>query len=297
MIDSTLGYDHFFQVSFHFAGFSRDRAFAVGLRSLWKALFQPKVAEQPVTSSRHPLRWGMKSITGNFRDNNEDRALVDSEGRFFLVADGMGGQSAGEKASEMAIDLISRKLSQQIDRAQEDPSKLGSVINDAVCEANAEILALGAIDPTYHSMGTTIAMLVSGKQHLQVAGVGDSRVYLLRNNELQQITQDDSLVEALRMAGTITKEEAATHRFKHVLVKYLGCKESNGGVAAQQLAYRSGDRFLLCSDGVTEGVSDDQLKTLMETSDDPQVVVETIINQALKNGSRDNITCVVVFVT
>lgn len=238
----------------------------------------------------------MKSITGNFRDNNEDRAMVDEQGRFFLVADGMGGQSAGEKASEMAIELISRKLAQQIERVEEDPARLGNVINDAVTEANAEILALGAIDPNYHSMGTTIAMLVSGKQHLQVAGVGDSRVYQLRDGELQQITQDDSLVEALRMAGTITKEEAVTHRFKHVLVKYLGCKESNGGVTPRQVPYRAGDRFLLCSDGVTEGVSDEQMKSLIGSSDDPQEVVESVINQALKNGSRDNITCVVVFV-
>jgi len=294
---SNGGDDHLNISQQQLVSFPRDRAFAVGLRSLWKAFFQPKATEQPVQSSSDPLRWGMKSITGNFRDNNEDRAMVDDQGRFFLVADGMGGQSAGEKASEMAIDLISRKLSQQIERVKEDPVKLGSVINDAVCEANAEILALGAIDPNYHSMGTTIAMLVSGKQHLHVANVGDSRVYLLRNGELQQITQDDSLVEALRQAGTITKEEAATHRFKHVLVKYLGCKESNGGVEPQQLPYHSGDRFLLCSDGVTEGVSDDRMKALLGSSNDPQEVVESVINEALKNGSRDNITCVVVFVS
>jgi len=269
----------------------------VSLRSLWKSLFEQKTPEQPVQSSRHPLRWGMKSITGNYRDNNEDRCWVDSEGRFFLVADGMGGQSAGEKASEMAIDLISRKLALQVDRVEEDPQRLSGVINEAVCEANAEILALGALDPNYHSMGTTIAMLVTGRKQLQVAGVGDSRVYLLRDGELSQITQDDSLVEALRMAGTITREEAATHRFKHVLVKYLGCKESNGGVEARQIAYRSGDRFLLCSDGVTEGVSDERLKDLLGSQEDPQEVVEAVINDALKNGSRDNITCVVVFVS
>lgn len=260
-------------------------------------MFEPKPVQQPLQASSQSLRWGMKSITGNFRENNEDRALVDPEGRFFLVADGMGGQSAGEKASEMAIDLISRKLAQQVERAAEDPAKLGNVINEAICEANAEILAMGAIDPNYHSMGTTIAMLVSGKDHLQIASVGDSRVYLLRNGELQQVTQDDSLVEALRQAGTITKEEAATHRFKHVLVKYLGCKESNGGTEPRQLPYKSGDRFLLCSDGVTEGVSDEEMKKLLASSDDPQQVVELVIGSALKNGSRDNITCVVVFVS
>lgn len=241
-------------------------------------------------------RWGAVSITGNFRENNEDRCLADSAGRYFLVADGMGGQCAGEKASEMAIDLIPRRLEQLVDFSRDEGAKVVRGIDDAVAHANGEIMALSELDPDYHNMGTTLAMLVRAGDRFYVAGIGDSRVYLFRDGTLQKLTQDHSLTQALLDAGTITAEEAARHRYRNVLYRYLGTKEGGSGAKAQPIDVRSGDRLILCSDGATDGLSDDALRDLLAKNSDPQQATRMVVEGALAAGSRDNITCVAVFI-
>ena len=266
-------------------------------KSLWNFWADKPPADQPVNSPEpNRLRWGIVSITGNFRENNEDRYAVHPSGRYFIVCDGMGGQSAGEKASELASELVPQRLDQLLDFRVDDPEKVGTAIDDAVARANSEIMALGEIDPHYHSMGTTIAMMVEVSNSLYVAGVGDSRVYRLQGDELQQLTKDHSLSGALLDAGTITKEEAAVHRYKHVLVRYLGTKEGGTGTQAQQVPLEPGDRYVLCSDGVTDGVNDAQLQELLRSASEPQPAAEAIVAAAQQGGSRDNITCIVVFV-
>jgi protein phosphatase len=241
-------------------------------------------------------RWGAVSITGNFRENNEDRCLADSAGRYFLVADGMGGQCAGEKASEMAIDLVPRRLEQLIDFSRDEGAKVVRGIDDAVAHANGEIMALSELEPDYHNMGTTLAMLVRAGDRFYVAGIGDSRVYLFRNGTLQKLTQDHSLTQALLDAGTITAEEAARHRYRNVLYRYLGTKEGGSGAKAQPIDVRSGDRLILCSDGATDGLSDEALRDLLAQNSDPQQAARVVVDGALAAGSRDNITCVAVFI-
>jgi serine/threonine protein phosphatase PrpC len=240
-----------------------------------------------------PLAWGSVSVTGNFRENNEDRCYVDSQGRFFLVADGMGGQSAGEKASELAVDLVKERLA-KCDFENADAPKATAAIDDAVAYANAEIMALGELEARYRSMGTTIAYLVSTKAGLIVGNVGDSRVYRLRKGELERLTKDHSLTQALVDAGTISPEEALTHRYKNVLYKYLGAKEGSQGTEARILKPEPGDRFLICSDGVTDGLNDQSLVPLLATNGTPQQTAEKVVEAALAGGSRDNVTCVVI---
>lgn len=240
-------------------------------------------------------RWGAVSITGE-RENNEDRCLTDSSGRFFLVADGMGGQCAGEKASEMAIELISKKLDQIVDFERDDSQKVTNGIDQAVSHANVEIMALSELDPDFHNMGTTIAMLLRVKDRFYVAGIGDSRVYLWRSGQLQTLTNDHSLTRALLDAGTITEEEAERHRFRNVLYRYLGTKEGGTGAKAQAVDAQKGDRFLLCSDGATDGLKDKEIGALLAGGDDPEKTAQSIVDAAKNAGSRDNITCIAVFV-
>lgn len=242
------------------------------------------------------VRWGSVSITGDFRENNEDRCLADSAGRFFLVADGMGGQCAGEKASEMAIELISRKLDQLIDFSRDEGGKVAAAIDQAVSHANGEIMALSELDSDYHNMGTTIAMIVRAGDRFYVAGIGDSRVYLLRNGQTQRLTRDHSLTDALLEAGTITEEEAERHRYRNVLYRYLGTKEGGTGAKAQPVDLQPNDRFMICSDGATDGLKDKDIQSLLAGNDDPQQAAEAIVAAAQKAGSRDNITCVTVYV-
>ncbi|WP_166821563.1 PP2C family protein-serine/threonine phosphatase [Thalassoroseus pseudoceratinae] len=240
------------------------------------------------------IRSGFVSITGNFRDNNEDRGFVDPEGRYFLVADGMGGQSAGEKASELATELISEKFEQLIDFQSGESEEVCRAIDEAVAYANDEIMALGKVEPAFHNMGTTITLVVRVGQRLFAAGVGDSRIYLFRDGKLEQLTEDHSLTEALRRAGTITAEDAKTHRYRNVLYRYLGTKEGSNGTEAKELEPKPGDRFLMCSDGVTDGVPDSQLVEILTQNPDPQTAAQTAVESAQEGGSKDNITCLIL---
>lgn len=242
------------------------------------------------------VRCGAQSVTGNYRDNNEDRFLTDPKHRFFLVADGMGGQAAGEKASEVATDVVSRKLTQSIDFDKDEADKIRKIIDEAVSEANMEIMALGEVDPNYHKMGSTISYLVSAGGKFYVGGVGDSRIYRLRDDEFEQLTTDHSLTQALIDAGTISEKEAESHRYRNVLYRYLGTKEGGSGTEPKQFEPQPGDLFFLCTDGVTDGLDEAGIVSLLKEHGDPQSAAEAIVSAAEEGGSRDNITCVVVVV-
>jgi len=246
--------------------------------------------------STGPYRWGAISITGNFRSNNEDKFLVDSQGRYFLVADGMGGQSAGERASELAVELIPQRLLALVDFNGDSPSAVIEAIDKAISHANSEIMALGELEPGCRNMGTTIAFIVNVHNVLYIGGVGDSRAYLLRFNELKQLTEDHSLTQALVKAKTITPEDAKTHRYKNVLYRYLGTKEGSTGTDPAQLTPQSGDRFLLCSDGITDGTTPELIQHILTSETDPQAAAEKLVIAAQEGGSKDNITCVVLYV-
>ncbi|HID24519.1 MAG TPA: serine/threonine-protein phosphatase [Planctomycetaceae bacterium] len=242
------------------------------------------------------FKWGAVSITGSYRENNEDAYCVHPEGYYFLVADGMGGQSAGERASELAIELIPKRLESSLDFAGGSTTDPVRIIDEAVAYANSEIMALSQLDPDCHNMGTTIAFVVRCGEKWYAGGVGDSRVYWLRGEKLEQLTTDHSLTQALVDAKTITVEEAANHRYRNVLYRYLGTKEGGKGTEAKELQPQPGDRLLICSDGVTDGLSDEELLSLLRSHDDPQVAAEAIVQAAESGGSRDNITCIVIFV-
>lgn len=241
------------------------------------------------------LRVGSLTITGRFRDNNEDSLYCDPQQRFFLVADGMGGQSAGERASALAMEIVPQKL-RTLDFQKASSEHAIRVIDEAVGQANFEIMALGELDPSLKNMGTTIAFVVCAAGHLFVGGVGDSRVYRLRAKKIEQLTTDHSLVQALIDAGTLTPEEAVNHRYRNVLYRYLGSKEGGAGTNPKVVKPEIGDRYLLCSDGVTGGASDDLLAKLLAEGNDPQLIAEAIVKAAEDGGSKDNITATVVFV-
>ena len=134
------------------------------------------------------VRWGSLSIKGNFRENNEDSFVVDPRGRFFIVADGMGGQSAGEKASALATEIIPHRLEQTIDFEKASPDEIIKRLDEAVAFANGEIMALSSLDSEYLNMGTTLAVMLVAAGKLFIGGVGDSRVYRLRGDQLEQFT-------------------------------------------------------------------------------------------------------------
>lgn len=242
------------------------------------------------------IRAGQVSITGNYRENNEDSLAVDDELRYFVVADGMGGQNAGEKASAIAVEKIPEQLRQLLNFGNESREAVVSAIDKSVETANSEIMALSEMDPSTRNMGTTVVLLVHAGDNFYVGGVGDSRVYQLRDGELSQLTKDHSLTQALIEAGTISPEEAKTHRYRNVLYRYLGTKDGSAGTDALEIRPVSGDRYFLCSDGVTDGIDDETILEVLSNGSDPQELAQALVDAALEGGSRDNITGVVIIV-
>lgn len=249
------------------------------------------------------LSWGALSVVGNFRPNNEDRFFVDPLGKFFLVADGMGGQSAGERASALAAEVIPRVLEKELDFEKGDLGQITAALQRAVSQANTEIISQSTLDPSCHNMGTTLALLVRVGSRFYAVGLGDSPIYQLRGGHLQKLTTDHSLTQALVDAGTISASEAATHRYRNVLYRYLGTKEGYLGAKdgdqrdeVRPVDLQPGDRFVVCSDGALDGLSETGVRELLTRLNNPQQAAESIVAASLAGGSRDNVTAIVVFV-
>ncbi|MEV4548729.1 Stp1/IreP family PP2C-type Ser/Thr phosphatase [Nonomuraea wenchangensis] len=229
------------------------------------------------------LRYAARSDVGLLREGNEDSAYA--SGRLLAVADGMGGHAHGEVASSVAIAAMA---------SLEEAPKGGDLLNAieaAVRDANRRLHEMVGRDPSLKGMGTTLtAMLWSGTQ-VALVHVGDSRAYLLRRGELYQITHDHTLVQQLVDDGRITPEEAATHPQRSILLRAL----DGSGEVDPDLTLREaqvGDRYLLCSDGLSGVVSAETLHATLTNIDDPEEVVRQLIDLANRGGGPDNITCV-----
>jgi protein phosphatase len=243
------------------------------------------------------LNIGKCTLLGNYRENNEDAIEVKQfpDLTVCIVADGMGGQAAGEVASKRAIEVVPRELKKHLTGAS-DHEKIKDIIRRSVVQANDEIIAMGALDRELRNMGTTIVLAVwrTKGNELFIGGVGDSRAYLIRDNAIKQLTVDHSLAQALVEAKTISAEEAREHRFKNVLWKYLGTKEVGDGPDVGVVTLRNNDRFLLCTDGLCGVVTDDKMLDCMNEHADAQECADALGQLALDCGSRDNVSCIVI---
>jgi PPM family protein phosphatase len=243
------------------------------------------------------LNIGKCTLLGNYRENNEDSIDVKQfpDMTVCLVADGMGGQAAGEVASKRAIEIVPRELKKHLSLAMGN-EETKNIVRRAVVQANEEIMAMAALDRELKNMGTTIVLTLwrKGSSILYVTGMGDSRVYQVRGRNITQLTVDHSIAQALVEAKTITAAEARTHRYKNVLWKYLGSQEVGEGPEVKVVPVQAGDRFLLCTDGLTGVVPDEQVLSFMKEKPDPQECAEGLGQLALDQGSRDNISCIVI---
>src|SRR5437588_9485233 len=243
------------------------------------------------------LNIGKCTLLGNYRENNEDSIDVKQlpDMTVCLVADGMGGQAAGEIASKRAVEVVPRELKKRLTGAMSlDENK--TTIRKCIVQANEEIMAMAAMDRDLKNMGTTLVMAVwrKGSAVIYVAGVGDSRGYLLRGNKLEQLTVDHSLAQALVEAKTISAAEAREHRFRNVLWKYLGTKEVGEGPEVRVVQLQAADRLVLCTDGLSGVVSDDKLLEFVKGQADVQECADGLGQLALDSGSRDNVSAIVV---
>jgi protein phosphatase len=238
---------------------------------------------------RPTLRSAVGSDVGRRRENNQDSAVTSP--RILAVADGMGGHAHGEVASTVAISAM-RDLDAQLRGVDLAGADLLAALRDAVDEAAARLTALAKQDPDLRGTGTTVvAFLVDGTR-IGVLHLGDSRAYLLREGELHRLTRDHTLVQSLVDEGRISEEEAATHPRRSWLVKTL----QDSSTPEPDLFHVDGvpgDRYLICSDGVTAVLEDAQLQEVLAGVAEPEAAVAELIARANAGGGPDNITCIV----
>lgn len=237
---------------------------------------------------------------GQVRPHNEDAFYCGAESGLFVVADGMGGQLAGEIASRMAIDV----LRDHIERGATDGDTLlgpndpryspeANRLASAVRLANRVVYDAGQNNPAWRKMGTTVVAAQLVGSRLAVAHVGDSRIYLWRSGALLQLTDDHSLVGEQLRQGLISAAEAAASTMKNIITRALG-EAATVAVDLNEIDLHPGDRLLLCSDGLSNMVDDPLLAALLAAGDDPQLTCTRLIDRANSNGGRDNITAIVV---
>lgn len=225
----------------------------------------------------------LRTDIGKLRKQNEDAAWFDEARAVFAVADGMGGHLAGEVASRMAIEAVQRMA-----RENERPGI--AALREAVACAHETILAHAQDHIECAGMGTTLSVLWLGENYAYIAHVGDSRIYRLREGSLTQITQDHSLVEELVRAGLITREQARTHPRRNIITRALGTHgENEPDLLVTDV--QDGDVFLLCTDGLTGMVPDDEIeRTLRDCS--MEEAADRLLALALDAGGRDNVTLI-----
>lgn len=258
--------------------------------------------------------------TGRRRESNEDQflcaeltkamriwqtTLPEPKAQFgaerahlFLVADGMGGHRAGEEASALAVVAIEQFTLNTFkwffhSGGPEAERALGQ-FKTALREADARILKESADDPQLSGMGTTVTMAYHLDAQVCVIHVGDSRAYIFADDELTQITHDHTLMADLVRRGALRPDQVAHHRLRHVITNVVGGSAAGVDVEAHTLDMRPGDCLLLCSDGLTEMLSDDAIEATLRTQAEPEAACTALVAQANEAGGVDNITVVIV---
>ena len=232
------------------------------------------------------------SDRGRKRPSNEDAFAYSVEHGVYLVCDGMGGAAAGEIASSLAVDETLNHLSRRIGSGVET-GNLVELAEEAIAIANDAIFRRAERDDRLNGMGTTLVGLIVDERRVLVFNVGDSRCYLLRNSQIQQLTVDHSLVEEQVRLGRMTHSEALRSPLKNVITRALGTQSRVTPDVFEREA-EPGDLFLLCSDGLTRELSDTQIESVLCSDLTLAVQCSKLVEAAMNAGGNDNITCLLV---
>ena len=281
------------------------------------------MTDESVTPTRpRPLTVKAFGVTdkGKVRTTNEDQFLIaeltkamrvwqtslpepklqvgEERAHLFLVADGMGGQLAGERASALAVAAIEQFMLNSFrwffGSGSPDEQRVLAQFQSAIHHADARILEETAAHPELSGMGTTVTMAFHLGVQLCVIHVGDSRAYLYRDHELHQLTEDHTLVADMVRSGALRRDQVAEHELRHTITNVVGGPELGVNVEARALEVRDGDRLLLCSDGLTEMVTNDAIVATLDAEPTPEAAAKKLLAQANDGEASDNITLLVV---
>lgn len=240
------------------------------------------------------MEWAVKTHVGKIRSNNEDSFYIDEdEQRIFIVADGMGGHNAGEVASKMAINIASEYIKSSFHHVEFNDFKVHRIIREAIEIANRKVYQHSLLQKECDGMGTTITSAIILNNKIYIGHIGDSRAYLLTDSEFNQITEDHTLVSELVKNGSITETEAKNHPKRNIITKALGT-DSNIEPDLLNLEINNNNILILCSDGLTNVVDDNELENTFRNSKDLQKGCDYLVELANNRGGYDNITIIAI---
>ncbi len=238
------------------------------------------------------MKYGIRTDRGLKRQLNEDNCnvLVGYPGvpTCFVIADGMGGHKCGEVASKQAVDSVCNLLL----KADWEKQDISEMLRDIITSVNDEIYNFSLLDEATQGMGTTLIISVLKNRKLYIGHVGDSRVYIIRDNLIEKVTWDHSFIEELVKNGSITKDEAVNHPNKNMITRAVGY-ELGLQVDTYEVDIKENDIILLCTDGLTNMLSEEEILDIITSDDEPQNVCDTLIQNANNRGGEDNITVIV----
>lgn len=236
------------------------------------------------------LRASVLSDRGRVHTQNEDACLADLDRGLFAVADGVGGQPAGDVAAQVTVKHLPGLIDQALSQLRDDPS---AAIVQAIVELSAAVQTEARATPELSGMASTVVMVLVIGDVAYVAHVGDSRAYLARDRQLYRLTDDHSLAAELVQSGVITAEEANSHPFAHSITQAIGLPNTPQP-SVQQLELEPDDRLLLCSDGLTDMVAEADIGAILTAGGDINASSQSLIDAANAAGGKDNISVVVV---
>ncbi len=239
------------------------------------------------------------------RDGNEDAFSIDDSLRLFIVADGMGGHLAGEVASRVAVEMINKSYRRWSEKETPEEelfappdgsiSAKGNYIRSSILLANRVIYEMALEHQKYHGMGTTVVVLHVSRELVVAANVGDSRIYLVRNGRIERLSKDHTIVSEQVEMGMMSEEEASASPLKHILTRNLGSSEETEPEVFELLPSVD-DRFILCSDGLTDLVGDEELLGMARKAAGPDELCRELMDLVLRRGAHDNTTIACVFI-
>jgi len=243
------------------------------------------------------LRFVGMTDVGRKRSDNEDRFVVSQDKQYSILADGMGGRLYGEVASEMAVTGLARHIEvdlpasiRRLDRAEQGAMAV-NLLDDWIREVNGQVFAKGEEDERYREMGTTLVCLLGLDNQVVLGHIGDSRCYRFSNGKMSQLTEDHSFVNTQLKQGVITEEEARESLQRNIITRAVGTAPKVKPDIRNHPAV-AGDRFLLCSDGLTDMVDDEGIMKILGESSDLASAGASLVAAANEAGGRDNITVV-----
>ncbi|HLW81308.1 MAG TPA: Stp1/IreP family PP2C-type Ser/Thr phosphatase [Candidatus Acidoferrales bacterium] len=247
------------------------------------------------------IEFGARTDVGRARANNEDCFRAAPEINLFVLSDGMGGQSSGEVASRLASEAVIAHCCEAatnaslpiIGKRDEGVSDAANRLASAIRLANSAVRAAAQENAALSGMGATAVAVMLTNERASIAHVGDSRVYRLRNGELQQLTRDHSFVGEQVRQGLMGEEEASSSNLQNVLLRAVGA-DAEVQVEVNEELFAEGDTLLLCSDGLTKELSDSQIANVLAHIDDPQEAADQLVDMANAAGGGDNITVIVL---